>query len=208
MKRHTKGQILIVFGILLLLTSVIWLGVVLWQDFSRGAEAVRIGALLAEQSAAVNETDNGFLPDYVLDPNMELPTQEVEGRKYVGTIELPRFEITLPVMDGWSYKNLKIAPCRYGGSPYLNNLIICAHNYNRHFGQIKNLKIDDTVIFTDVRGNAFSYHVVQLEVLNPYDTDLMKAGDWDLTLFTCTIGGATRVTVRCEADEENEVKMN
>ena len=21
--------------------------------------------------------------------------------------------------------------------------------------------------------------------------------DWDLTLFTCTIGGATRVTVRC-----------
>ena len=25
----------------------------------------------------------------------------------------------------------------------------------------------------------------------------MEEGDWDLTLFTCTIGGKTRITVRC-----------
>ena len=29
----------------------------------------------------------------------------------------------------------------------------------------------------------------------------MEAGDWDLTLFTCTIGGQTRVTIRLERVE-------
>ena len=30
-----------------------------------------------------------------------------------------------------------------------------------------------------------------------YDVEAMESGDWALTLFTCTIGGKTRVTVRC-----------
>ena len=25
----------------------------------------------------------------------------------------------------------------------------------------------------------------------------MESGDWDLTLFTCTVGGRTRDTIRC-----------
>jgi sortase A len=25
----------------------------------------------------------------------------------------------------------------------------------------------------------------------------MESGDWDLTLFTCTTGGQSRITVRC-----------
>ena len=29
----------------------------------------------------------------------------------------------------------------------------------------------------------------------------MLSGDWDLTLFTCTIGGQTRVTIRLERVE-------
>lgn len=30
----------------------------------------------------------------------------------------------------------------------------------------------------------------------------MTGGDWDLTLFTCTIGGKKRITVRCTLTEE------
>jgi sortase A len=26
----------------------------------------------------------------------------------------------------------------------------------------------------------------------------MESDEWDLTLFTCTIGGKSRVTIRCE----------
>ena len=31
----------------------------------------------------------------------------------------------------------------------------------------------------------------------PTSVQEMTDGDWDLTLFTCTVGGKSRVTVRC-----------
>ena len=51
--------------------------------------------------------------------------------------------------------------------------------------------------FTDVEGNVLSYTVAETELLDGSDVEAMEAGDWDLTLFTCTVGGKTRVTVRC-----------
>ena len=42
-------------------------------------------------------------------------------------------------MESWSYPKLKVAPCRYRGSAYLDDLIIAAHNYDRHFGRINTL---------------------------------------------------------------------
>ncbi|WP_330619096.1 hypothetical protein, partial [Extibacter sp. GGCC_0201] len=54
------------------------------------------------------------------------------------------------------------------------------------------------VRFVDADGNEFSYAVAFTDVLGPTAVDEMKAADgWDLTLFTCTWGGASRVTVRC-----------
>lgn len=38
--------------------------------------------------------------------------------------------------------------------------------------------------------------MVEQEILEPDDEEAMTTGDWDLTLFTCTPGGQTRVTVR------------
>ena len=163
-------------------------------------------ALLLEQSAAV-ESAPADAPmvsspteepaDYLLVPEMEMPVKEVDGREYVGTLELPTLDRTLPVLNGWDYELLQVAPCRYEGSAYTGNLIIMAHNYDSHFGRLKNLQIGDPVTFRDVEGNTFSYQVVSLETLNPTDTEEMEAGDWDLTRFTCTIGGKYRVTVRC-----------
>ena len=59
------------------------------------------------------------------------------------------------------------------------------------------LRPGDEVRFTDTEGNAFRYTVAELETLGKYDVEEMAAGDWDLTLFTCTYGGQSRVTVRC-----------
>ena len=41
--------------------------------------------------------------------------------------------------------------------------------------------------------------VAALEVLSPFDVEEMTTGDWDLTLFTCTVGGQSRIAVRCES---------
>ena len=45
---------------------------------------------------------------------------------------------------------------------------------------------------------TFTYEVMAVDVLDPYATEEMVSGEYDLTLFTCTYGGASRVTVRCD----------
>jgi sortase A len=152
---------------------------------------------------------SGHAPVYEVHPEMTMPTVEVDGNTYVGFLDIPAIERTLPVMDTWSYPNLKIAPNRFVGTAYAHDMIICAHNYDRHFGQIKNLQPGDKVTFTDVYGDRFDYEVSEVTILQPTDVEEMKdPDDWDLTLFTCTIGGATRVTVRCVMKGSTEGTWN
>lgn len=141
-------------------------------------------------------------PDYVLCPDMEMPVETINGMDYIGVLQIPSLELELPIASEWNYPNLKTAPCRYSGSAYLNNMIICAHNYSSHFGKLKSLSEGDAATFTDMAGNVFIYKMVERETLNPTDIEEMEDGDWDLTLFTCTVGGKTRVTIRFKLDKD------
>ena len=76
-------------------------------------------------------------------------------------------------------------------------MIIAGHNYHSHFGNLKYLTPGDLILFTDMAGNTFSYKVTETQVLDGTAVDEMESGDWDMTLFTCTLGGASRVAVRC-----------
>ena len=57
-------------------------------------------------------------PEYLRNPEMEMPVEEIEGNGYIGLLEIPALGLSLPVMSEWSYPNLKLAPCRYSGSAY------------------------------------------------------------------------------------------
>ena len=137
------------------------------------------------------------VPDYILNPRMQMPVVQHEGNDYIGVLEIPRLGLRLPVMSQWSYPGLKKAPCRYAGTPYLDNFVISAHNYDSHFGRLKKLTEGERIFFTDADGNRFGYEVALIETLQPTSIDEMKNSDFDLTLFTCTVGGQMRVTVRC-----------
>ena len=56
----------------------------------------------------------------------------------------------------------------------------------------------DPIDFTDVTGTVYHYQVIQTEILPDTAVEEMEQGNWDLTLFTCTLSGTQRVTVRCE----------
>ena len=68
--------------------------------------------------------------------------------------------------------------------------------------KLSNLQEGDIITFTDAVGNEFTYSVAGIEILQPEEVDDMTSGQWPLTLFTCTYGGASRVTVRCEKENE------
>ena len=142
------------------------------------------------------ETEAPAIPEYLLDADREMPVQTINGRDYIGVLTIPSLELELPVLSQWDYPALKVAPCRYSGSLYQDNLILCAHNYASHFGKLKNHRVGDTAIFTDMDENVVRFQLAAQETIQPEDLEAMEAGDWDLTLFTCTVGGQSRVTAR------------
>lgn len=137
-----------------------------------------------------------IIPDYILNPEMDMPEISVEENSYIGVLRIPSLALELPIISEWSYESLKTAPCRYSGSAYQDDLVICGHDYTSHFGRLKYLEAGDTAVFTDMDGNVFTYELAETEILQPTDTDEMESGGWSLTLFTCTIGGQSRLTLR------------
>lgn len=192
MPRMKRGTICIGLG-LLLLAAALCITAYNLLDEARANREAQIAAL--ELSTQIDSPD--AIPAYMLNPDMPLPTKTIDGMQYVGLLEIPALDLTLPIISDWSYPGLRIAPCRYSGTPYLNNMVIAAHNYSEHFGRLKELKQGDEAIFTDMTGNVFIYTVAQSDVLKPTAIKEMISGDWDLSLFTCTPGGQSRFAIRC-----------
>lgn len=216
--RKQEGLLLITIGLLLIAAALFLVSYNLYDELraeqAAKQAATQLDAYLPAEAAPEAPTDpvedqdplvrdeRTVIPDYVLSPNMEMPVETINGIDFIGVLRIPALELELPIISEWNYPNLKSAPCRYSGSAYLNNLIICGHNYTSHFGSLKTLSDGDIATFTDIDGNVFIYKMVERETLNPTDIEGMESGNWDLTLFTCTVGGQSRVTIRFELEED------
>ena len=206
-----KRTVLLTLGGLCLLAALALTVRNLRQEARAQAAAEQTLQTLAPimQTAAAPQTpeaeavpaDEQVIPDYQLDPQMEMPVTTIDGVDYIGVLEIPALELTLPVAGDWSYALLDLAPCRYAGSAYLDDLVILGHNYRGFFRELSQLQPGDVVFFTDTDGNRFSYNVADFEQLRPSQVEDMLAGDWDLTLFTCTPGGQNRLAIRCLRSE-------
>ena len=129
----------------------------------------------------------------------EMATVNVDGYDCIGILSIPVLDLELPVLADWSYSKLKKAPCHYYGSYYDKDFVIAAHNYRSHFGRLSELQTGDVIIFTDVNKVEHFYEVVLLETLYMNATSEMITSGFDLSLYTCTLGGSSRVTVRCNS---------
>ena len=171
------------------------------------AEYLQENKKASESPDASDKEDGQNIPDYLLNPDMDMPEYTLKSLGDVvciGILEIPALDLELPVISSWSYSSLRLAPCRYSGSAYKGDLVIAAHNYQSHFGGLRTLPEGSEVFFTDAVGNRFSYYVAVTEALTPWSVDDMTSGEWPLTLFTCTLDSQNRVTVRCEYSEAME----
>ena len=216
MKSKTgMGNSLLAAGALFLAAALLLTGSNLFETYQAGQASERLSqevfSRIGSQTQEADSLSQAALaggeeetPEYLRNPEMEMPVEEIEGNGYIGLLEIPALGLSLPVMSEWNYARLKLSPCRYTGSTKTGDLVICAHNYTRHFGPIKNLSIGDAVYFTDMDGMIWEYEVAAVDILQPTDIEDMTAGDYDLTLFTCTYGGQSRVTVRCEGMDNGD----
>lgn len=193
--KQRLGKGLSCLGIVLIVVALSLCAYNVYDSFRASWSSKKIlDAYVAKQSSI----DQGEVPDYILNPDMDMPEVELEGLTCVGMIEIPALDIKLPVTSTFTYELMKVAPCRYYGTPYKKNMVIAAHNSWYHFGRLNALKAKNKVIFTDAAGNRFVYRVDAIEALRPNSVKDVTSGKWPLTLFTCTLDAQNRVVVRCK----------
>ena len=198
------GVICVFLGVVCLLSAV---GLVVYNRWEADRAEDTAQALLADVQSIMDEKpqeqflhdDTVNLPNHLEKRPTEMATVKVGGYDCIGILTVPVLELELPVLTDWSYGKLKKAPCHYYGTYYEKDFVIAAHNYQSHFGRLSELRTGDIVFFTDVNGAAYYYEVVLLETLPKEATEEMITAGFDLSLYTCTPGGASRVTVRCNA---------
>ena len=217
------GTLLILIGLLLMAGGLALILYNMWDNNRAGKASDEIlGVIDAEleklpvENAPVPSSGKNKDVDERVDGNRKswlsdqvMPTLQVDGYYYIGTLEIPDLGLRLPVMDTWDYNRLRISPCLYSGSYYTDDMVICGHNYLRHFYPIKGLAIGADVYFITVDKVIYHYTVCNRETVQPTsidqmirnmnngDPDFEELEDWDLTLFTCNTGGQTRCAVRC-----------
>ena len=200
--RKWFGVICVFLGVVCILSSVGFVVYNRWED--QNAEGIAKDLLEDVQSIMDEKqpeqplpADTVNLPDDPEKIPTEMATVKVDGYDCIGVLSVPVLDLELPVLTDWSYAKLKKAPCHYYGTYYEKDFVIAAHNYQSHFGKLSELQPKDLILFTDVSGTVYCYEVVLLETLPGNATEEMIASGFDLSLYTCTPGGASRVTVRC-----------
>ena len=192
------SSLLIGLGILMLLGGA---GLLLhnhWEADQVASFSAWVLPELSEYAAAAHETASA--PPLVTDPKApapQMPTAEIEGRRFSGVLRIPAIGYCVPVLDSCTEELLKLGACRFHGSTYSGDLVLCAHNYNQLYKTLSSLKPGDAVQFTDMDGLLWTYEVVDLETLAPDMVTEMNDSAYDLTFFTCTYGGQARLTLRC-----------
>ena len=194
--RKWIGVICVFLGVLCILSAIGLVAYNRWED----ENAEKIAQDLLEDVQSIIEEPQPELP---LPDDTKMATVEVDGYDCIGILSVPVLDLELPVLTDWSYAKLKKAPCHYYGSYYEKDFVIAAHNYKSHFGRLSKLQAGDIVVFTDVSGTVHYYEVVILETLPKNATKEMITSGFDLSLYTCTFGGGSRVTVRCNAVQDS-----
>lgn len=208
--RHKLGTAFMVLGAVMILAA---LGLFLFntrEDRHAGESAREMLVELQEEIALTRQTapsDPDLLlentPVEMLRPEDLVMTEKmVKGYPCIGYLSIPDLSLELPVITDWSNQKLQAAPCRYAGTLRGRDLVIMAHSFASHFGKLSSLTEGAEIRFTDMDGQLWVYAVAAMDILDAYAVEEMTAGDYDLTLFTCTKDRQHRVTVRCDLVEE------
>ena len=190
--RKWIGVICVFLGVLCILSAIGFVVYNRWEDMNAKDVAQDF---LEDVQSIINEEQS----EQPLLNDTKMATVEVDGYDCIGILSVPVLDLELPVLTDWSYAKLKKAPCHYYGSYYEKDFVIAAHNYKSHFGRLSKLQAGDIVVFTDINNIEHYYEVVLLETLPKNATKEMITSGFDLSLYTCTLGGGSRVTVRCSS---------
>ena len=131
-----------------------------------------------------------------------------KGYNVLGTIEIPKTNVSYPVLEKPTRKALEISVASlYPRDAVLNskgNVVIIGHNYRngKFFSNNKKLSKGDKIYITDLDGKKVTYIIYKTFPTDENDTSFYNRdtnGAREITLSTCTDDSSARTIILAKA---------
>lgn len=136
----------------------------------------------------------GAVPEERRDNTM--PILSIDKTDFIGTLEMPQYKTVLPVCAKWG--KLTKYPCQFRGSIYDGTMQIGATTQKGQFDFYREISVGDTVLFTDVEGNSYTYSVTQLRYAKHADSNTLNREEASLTLFVKNVYAFEYLIISCD----------
>ena len=171
----TIQKICIFLGICLLIGAVVILALWSWNIHH---SQKKVTYYVSTLQALIPEPQD-VVPEERRDNTMSVLS--VDGIDFAGLVEFPQYGSTLPVCAGWGKTSQY--PCRFSGSIYNGTMQLGATTQKGQYDFYRELSLGDTVSFTDVEGNRYTYTITSLCNAKHADQTSLQQKDAALTLF-------------------------
>ena len=174
--------------------------------FIIGAVALSLWQWNIHSSVQKSETYVGTIRTLIPEPQGAVPQERsdntmpilsINGTDFVGILEMPRYESELPVCAEWG--RLTKHPCQFGGSVYDGTMQIGATSQKGQYEFYREISVGDTVIFTDMEGNRYTYTITNLHYEKHADKTTLNREEATLTLFIKNVYDFEYLIVFCDA---------
>lgn len=128
---------------------------------------------------------------------------DLDGYEVIGLLEIPSINLSTYILAETNDETLSKSVTKLCG-PKINeagNFCILGHNYKKQnmFGNLKNVKINDTLTLTNMYGQKVEYIVYDICKVYPKEVEVLSQetyGNREVTLITCTTGAIKRLIVK------------
>lgn len=144
-------------------------------------------------------------PNYTSEKTLADYISTTSNFSVIGLIEIPKINISYPILSSINDELLKIAPCRFFGPMpnKIGNLCIAGHNYknSKFFSKLKNLETGNFIKITDLSGNSIEYIVYNKFETNYTDISCINQdtnNKKEITLITCNTVKDKRTVIKAK----------
>ena len=189
-KNDVIRKVLIIIGVCLLVAAIVLLFAWQWNIHTSEQKVKEYVNVIRE----LIPEPQGAVPEERRDNTMS--TLSIDGTDFVGILELPRFKSDIPVCADWG--KLSKYPCRFSGSVYERTMQIGGTSQKGQYDFYRDIFVGDSVFFTDMEGNRFSYTVTDIRYEKNADQSILLREDASLTLFIKNVYAFEYIIIYCD----------
>ena len=175
--KKNLSRVLAAAGILLIVAAVAFTTIGEIRTRSLAKDARSTAQVLMSLMPQV--TDG--VPEELHDSRMA--TLQLNGDDFIGVIDIPTFDVLLPVYAKWDKTKTSSFPCHYSGSLYDGSLILGGSSADGQLNFVKDISIGDKVFFTDTHGVKYSLKVSDIRRTTDVSRESLENREGDVIIF-------------------------